>query len=526
MKMNLQGFLSDSRFRQNLVVLLWAILIALIASFPYIYGFLREDEIFGVYLGRSAVNSADTYIFLSHIESVKQGEILLPNLYSSDPRDAYFVKPIYIVLGLVARIFNLNSLLVFHVSRFILSVLLMFTIWVLLGLILFKFRDKFLALVLVSTSTGLGALLKDKLPASIDLWVPEANTFFSTTEAPHFIWSQIGILILMITLLKFHSTQKVILLVIGSVVSALVVLEHPYLIPFLLLFPTLFLIISSDNMRAFLINCTAVVALPFFVSLLLYISYQNSSGLSLYSKQVILLTPPVINLISGYGLLIPLAIYGIVKGKTSDSSKYLLIIWASYLLLLINMPLPFQRRLLEGLHLPIAISASLALIRWNLKTNFVKLLLIGILGFLSITNVYQIKYAIDDIASDTSDSYSHHIYKEDSEGLLWIRDNSQPQDLILANFYYSNIIPGITGRYVYNGHLFNTIDSRNKSILFDNFMGNFESEKRSKFLYANRINYIFLGKNDPYREFEDSLASEEFLEVIWGKNGVTLFKVL
>ena len=239
-----------------------------------------------------------------------------------------------------------------------------------------------------------------------------------------------------------------------------------------------------------------------------------------------MLTPPVINLISGYGLLIPLAIYGIVKGKTSDSSKYLLIIWASYLLLLINMPLPFQRRLLEGLHLPIAISASLALIGWNLKTNFVKLSLIGILGFLSITNVYQIKYAIDVIASDASESYSHHIYKRDLEGLLWIRDNSQPQDLILANFYYSNIIPGITGRYVYNGHIFNTVDSRNKSILFDNFMENFESEKRSKFLFANKINYIFLGKNDPYREFKDSLVGEEFLEVVWDKNDVTIFKVL
>lgn len=517
------GFLSESRFRQYLLVLFWAILISVAVSAPYLWGFLREDKVFGVYLGRSVVNSADTYIFLSHIESVKQGQILLPNLYNSYPRDAFFIKPIYILIGLVARIFDLNSLLIFHVSRFILSVLFFATLWVLIGLILSKFNEKFLAFVLVSTSSGLGFFLKEKLPLSVDLWVPEAITFFSNMEAPHFIWSQIGILILAIALLKFHATGKIIFLVIGSIFAALTVLEHPYLIPFLLLFPPLFLIISSDRMESFLKSCTAVVALPLLVAIFLFFQYQNSPGLSLYSKQVILPTPPVINVILGYGLLIPLAIYGIVKGKTSDSGKYLLIIWASLLVLLIYMPLSFQRRLLEGLHLPLAISASLALIGLSLKTNFGKLLLVGFLGFLSITNVYQIIYAIDVTASDTGDSYSHHIYQEDLEGLLWIRDNSDPQDLILANFYYSNIIPGITGRYVYNGHLFNTVDSRNKSVLYDQFIK--DKRQRKNFIDINKPRFIFFGKVDAYKTFKDSLVADGSFREVWSKNDVYILAV-
>lgn len=520
----MREFLSESLFRQHLLVLFWAVLISLVASVPYIYGFLRENKTPEVYLGRSIVNSADTYIFLSHIESVKQGEILLPNLYTSSPRDAFFIKPIYIFIGLIARIFNLNSLLIFHISRFFLSILFFGTLWVLVGFFFSRFKDRFLAMTLVSTSTGLGFLLKDKLPSSIDLWVPEANTFFSITEAPHFIWSQIGILIIVITLLKFRLTGKIVFLATGSVFSSLVVLEHPYLIPFLLLLPPLFLIISSNKLSDYLVNSSVAVALPLLFAVLLYIFFQNSSGLAQYSKQVVLSTPSILNVLSGYGLLIPLGVYGIIRGKIDDSAKYLLVIWFSILALSIYMPFSFQRRLLEGLHLPIAISAALALVGLSLKNNFAKLLLVGLLVFLSLGNIYMIEYSIREIRSDTGEEYSYHIYKGDLEGLLWIRDNSAKQDLILSNFYYSNIIPGITGRYVYSGHLFNTVDSKSKSALYDKFITGNKLQRKS-FIEANNPRFIFFGKVDPYKPFKDSLLADETFRLVWSKNDVYILEV-
>ena len=265
------------------------------------------------------------------------------------------------------------------------------------------------------------------------------------------------------------------------------------------------------------------MALPFLFAIFLYILYQNSDGLSQYNKQVILLTPPVLNVLAGYGILTPLAIYGIIKGKVEDSGRYLLILWAILLAILIYMPFPFQRRLLETFHLPIAISASLVFFNLNFKNIFSKFLLIIFLIILSAGNIYLTNFSIKTIASDTADSYSHHIYAQDMEGLLWVKENSSRDDMILANFYYSNIIPGITGRYVFSGHLYNTVDARDKTAQIERFMEGTKS-LRKEFVEKNKPKFIFLGKVDPYNSFRDSLIKDGFVPA-WEKDGVTILEV-
>src|SRR3989338_4111258 len=98
--------------------LLIAVLFAIISSIPYIYGYLARPQD-SYFLGRSVVNAADTYTHVANIISAKQGNIILPNLYSFEDKTPFIFRPTYYVLGLASRYFGVEPILSLHLGRFV-----------------------------------------------------------------------------------------------------------------------------------------------------------------------------------------------------------------------------------------------------------------------------------------------------------------------------------------------------------------------------------------------------------------------
>src|SRR3989338_9394706 len=226
--------------------LLIAVLFAIISSIPYIYGYLVRPQN-SYFLGRSVVNSADTYTHVANIISAKQGNIIVPNLYSFEDKTPFIFRPVYYVLGIISRYFGIEPILSLHLGR-IVGVLLF--VLILFRFLKFYFTDEKSRLVsglIILSSSGIGELVRDKFPASIDLWVPEANTFFMMLESPHFVYSQIFILLNIIYLLKYLQKYDHKSLFISSFFASILMIEHPYMVPFVLLLSLFILLFAPQK---------------------------------------------------------------------------------------------------------------------------------------------------------------------------------------------------------------------------------------------------------------------------------------
>lgn len=505
------------------------VLVAFIASSPYIYGALLKKEGL-VFLGRSVVNSADTYVYLSNIISAKEGNLILPNLYTTESKIPFEIRPIYFLLGFFARIFYLNPLLTYHLSRFILTIIFVLMLFKFIGIFFEDKKKSGLALMITLFSSGIGAFVQKWFPASIDLWVPEGNTFFSLLEAPHFISTQIFLMLSIYLFMKYKENNKKKYFYTSSFFAAGSILEYPYLVPLIFSFSAILILFFSHSKSLLIKLCNILqyFFLPIISFLIIYRVFSLSQSAQFWHSQNILPTPSIENLLYGYGILIPFALIGFLISDLNRKGNLSLLLWIVLTLILIYIPFSFQRRLLEGLHIPIAILASFGFFYLfkKIQSKFFKsIFALGLIIILPATNIYNLFKIINSYQKDTQNNYIHYLDKDEMAGMEWVAANSKVNEVILANQFYSNIIPGVTGRFVYHGHRFLTYKPELKLQLFNGFMQEEDEKVRREFLRKYSINYIYFGKNDPYNRFLGSIAKQKFLEKVWERNGVTIFKV-
>jgi hypothetical protein len=155
----------------------------------------------------------------------------------------------------------------------------------------------------------------------------------------------------------------------------------------------------------------------------------------------------------GFGLLIPMAAIGaVISWRDSRRPTALLVCWILTVLLLLYLPIPgatIQRRFLSGLHMPLALLSAFAIISviGRIRPRIMYgLAALGVLAILSITNVARItKDTINIINPDRAD-YPVYLDANNNQAIAWLKKHSQIDDVILANFWNSNIMAGLIAR--------------------------------------------------------------------------------
>ena len=196
--------------------------------------------------------------------------------------------------------------------------------------------------------------------------------------------------------------------------------------------------------------------------------------------------------------------------------------------ILIYSPFATQRRFLEGVHIPIAIFAGTGIFHFFklIKGSLLHILFVVILVMmLSITNVFNINKMIFAYSNKNPDRYIHYLNNADITAMKWLEINTVSGETILASFYYSNLIPGFTGKFVYNGHLYLSANSRQKMKLLDEFVTSSDDQFRKRFLLENGIDYIFIGTRDLPNINITDFINYSFLKEVFQQDGITIFKV-
>ena len=402
-----------------------------------------------------------------------------------------------------------------------------------------------LGFLLVSLSSGLGIFTissnwdTDYLYEHLgtDLWVTEGNTFLSLAHSPLFIISQILILIIFWWAIERLNKAKWPEVILYGLLTAFLGLVHPY--DLFIIFPVLgvwFLLKCVRLKKFFSFIFWKIFILGLIASLsFIYFYWLKTSNpaFSGWLVQNVTLSPKILNYFIGYGLLFVFYLFGIFKtAKSKNPYLFFLSVWSITCWFLIFIPFQFQRRLSNAWHLPITIIGLIGLYYLYNYFKSKKIWQSFILKYLAaqIIVILLISSMVFSIAAEIViilwDRYPVYLSNDIYQGLLWLKQNTNSQDVILSSAISGNMMPAFIGRTVYIGHGHQTADWYNKlysSELF--FFGNNAADpKKAAWLKEQRISYVFYGpKEKSLGNFNPS--SKDYLAPIYSSSDLVIYQV-
>lgn len=521
------------------------VLVLIFSNIYVFYGLFAPKE--GLtYLGRRVINSQDTYTYVAFIEQAKQGRILFENLYTTEPQTESLIRPSYYLLGRVASALDISSIAAYHLGRIIFSVAFCFVLYLFLGIFFKTYKRRLLAYTIIIATTGLGFLVGSLWSQVSDAWIPESNTFLSLQEAPHFILSQMLMLLTFLFILKGWSLagvnnkakRRIIYFILSFVSLFLLTFEHPYdllLCTGAILLSVIYIgLFQKINKRVFVISALGISAVCLLGLLYQYTETLRNPILNNWAAQS--KSPNPIDYILGYGVLIPFAVIGLERYLNKPKfSQILIVSWVGVTSILLYSPVFFQRRLSEGFHIPLGILGAEGLIIVAVFVSrlfipkvrkMVSYVFVGIVViFMCIGTVLGVQQDVETVKKDTIGAYYYYMLNDEIKAMDYLKHKTGEKDTVLSNWFYGNVIPGITGRRVYIGHKAQTNQFENKIATINKFLLNKNADEAYRFLTDNNITYLYLGGNDSILTYGFKPEKKPYLIKIYDEGQARIYKV-
>ncbi len=493
--------------------------LAAVTTLPYVVAALRAPgghEFSGVMTAYD-----DTFSYLAWMRQSANGHWLMCDLYASEPQACEFFLPLWAVLGAIARIAGAPPVWVFHGARLVALLLLLiaarsvalrvmksrrrvrFTLWMYamsggLGWLVFLWNN------------GKGLLNPSVISGSVDLNVPEAVAFRSGFAQVHFT---VGAALVALAInLVFSSllSGKINQAIAAGLLISLLSVVHPYLVVVVLGVVVVALALwPSINSREQEVKRAYVgaarVGFAFGVAAapgLAYLVYLNQSNelLREWLRVTDTFSPQPLEYAFGFGLVAALAIVGFkVLWRGRAPAGRLLLIWVIIHAALLYAPVSYQRRFVEGLQLPLCVTASVAVFWMMRKLRLARRVrsfaLIALVAMASLTNL---GFMIGQVAArgDASGRNDPRRYLPSDlvDALSWLAVNAEPDAVIFSSYLTGNIAPSITGLRVYLGHYGQTLRSAQKGERVMAFYTGRMSDEAARSLFSeHRVSYVIYG---------------------------------
>lgn len=482
-------------------------------------------------------NPQDGATYFSKIRQGMNGNWLFELRYTPEKHDPAGMFSFYLLLGHIARLLNFSPVVVFHLARLATS-LFMFTALYQLGAKVWqRIRPRRLFFFLASIGSGLGWLAiiffgaDDLAP---DLNVPEAFPLYAAYINPHFPLS-IGCLALLTSIILqvyrpgFEEAPTAenggLPVIVYSIILAII--QPPALVGIggaLMAF----ILISSYRQREIPwheIRWAAMILLPAFPVLLYYmLVFQTNDMFSRFNEQNITPSPNILLTLSGYGILLILAIPGIVRAVRRferDGDQFMLL-WLVVNIIAIYIPYSLQRRFLIGLIIPIVYFAVRSLEDYwfdHIKKGWQGVILILAFMLLIPSNIIVLGIPLYGAVANRESGADAGILlnKDYIEVYDWLADVGHKDEVALAATNTSLWLPARTDLRVVYGHPFETVPAEKR----ENQMKDFFSGRDCTTLFeADRLNfeisYVIYGplereiaaearEENPNADFQDCL---------------------
>ena len=484
--------------REIMFVLLWAVVVAAITMLPYARAVQLTPD--GHHFAGFIWGIDDSNAHLSWIRQAAEGRWLLRNQYTIRAQNPHFFNVFLVGLGKICAVTGLAPITIYHAARLAGSIFLLYAFYLLAAELTENRQTRVAALALASVSSGLGWIVYLQVrssgdPLAAEYWLhpidvaagwqaqPEAITFLSMLLNPLFVVAMA--LLCLVFRYGLRAAQQpglrstlvcgVLLLVLGNIHTYDIVVAYPVLL-------TWFAITAA---RGGLSWPQAISRYGLIVLLSLpaplwgaYTAHVDPAYRAKVMENPTLSASPV-NYAVGYGLVLLLAIIGAVyvlritrrplvqaKNPPLSPNLLLIVIWVVLGFVLLYLPVAFQRKVIEGLHLPLCILAAVGLIevltraaqRWLSAPVVIAVVVV----MTAPSNIFFAADCLEHVSVNNLDLLRYLVppaYLTDDEmaSLRWLRDNASEADVVLSSSLIGNHIPPHAPCTVVAGHWAETL---------------------------------------------------------------------
>lgn len=539
--MNLSTLLKSISRREWVVVGCITLGVILITGAPFLYGYLSRPA-GAVFTGLHHMAPGDTNVFLSMIEQVKQGDNVFINLYTSEPQARLLVNPLWLSVGLLAKWFHLGNLLALHVARSFWIAAFIGVLYVFLAYFFNSEKRRRWALVLVLFASGVGVFLNPFLfdvhniyEHPTDIWVSESITFLTLLHSPHLIASLTLIVLAFLLMLLAFDTDRLRYSVGAGITCFFLFWFHPFNAPTIYVVLGTYLVLLWLSQRRIvwsqLKHYLALAAIPIPSVLYLYLIERSDWVIRNWSAQNILPSPSVPMYLYGYGFILLFALVGVYRAlRTPTKTNLFLLAWAIASAALVYAPVAFQRRMSEGLHIPLALLAFIGIaqcIEWLRRRQAASLgvhaFLMFLVIFLPLTNIQILGQ--DFYLFNSKKTLPYYLNDGEVAGMRWLREHLDKREVVFSSYYMGNYIPAYSGRIVWIGHGPQTIDLPDKFTKQEWFWRSDDELAAKEALLRNgNVSYLWYGRKEKELGTFDP-ATKPFLALAFRNNDVSIYRL-
>ncbi|MBI3910641.1 MAG: hypothetical protein HY320_06880 [Armatimonadetes bacterium] len=474
-------------------------------------------------------NFDDHAVYFAWMRQAHDGAFFFRNLFTNAPQTGLYSHLYFWLLGLLARLTGLSLPMVYHLGRLVSGLVALLLVYRLAAFLTDRPAYRRLMWLTVATSAGFGWLVmgdKVDLHQPVDTWQPEAFTFLSLYTNGLFTVSMALMLAVVVGLLRAEERRQARYAIAAGLAGLALADIHTYDVITLGAVWGAYLVARAVRDRGLpraALGYAALaggIALPAIAWMLYFFARE---GVFRQRVQVPTPTPGFHLYLAGYGLLWILALLGILWSRkrsgregsdpapgapSFSNAALLLVVWLAVGSAVPYIPVAFQRKLVQGLHFPLALWAGLGLglllDRRRAPANkpcagreSARALAALCLAVMALTSV---RFMARDVIAATEQNLSstgvHPVYwpAEELRVMRWM-SNHLPRDAVIWCLPVSGaLIPAVAGRTVYAGHWGETPDFPEKMReAIAAFSGRTPTTLLRDYLRSRGITHIYTG---------------------------------
>ena len=524
-----------------------------VAFAPYALGYLMEAS--GWEFAGVVMNFEDAHGYLAKMRQGAEGSLVYQIPFTSEDHEGAFVGGFFLALGWICALTGLPVMWMWHLSRVVFGFLLLLSAYVFISLFLEDRKQRLVAYMLVCFSAGFGwlVLLTGRFSILgfdlIDFKMPEAHVFFTILTFPHFA-AGAGLLLAIFTMaMLFHTARRWKYAVAAGAASFLLAIVHPYNL--LIVAGTLgiwLLVIARKEGRLPLrelggVALMGLMAAPVFVYYL-YV-FATNPAFGAWATQAGSPSPHPLHYLIAYGPLLMLALPAMVEqARREDANGLLPLVWVMVVALLLYAPLKQQRRMVEGVHVPLSILAAAGLYSYYLprlerSSTLRKLVTLRersysprrfrnfVVFLVLVVAVPSNLYILASLAATAvQQPYPFFHEQAENEAINWLGEQTEPLDTVLAAYGTGSYIPARINHRVFAGYWAETAHFDAKLEMVDRFFQEGTPDTwRGQLLQEYAITYIFYGPREAaLGDFNP--AESAYLSPVFANELVTIYRAL
>jgi hypothetical protein len=490
----------------------WGIAIFVVTLLPYLYAYATQPP--GKVFNGFFFIADDAATYISKMREGAEGAWGWTDRYVTTPNpQPVFLFMFYILWGKVAAVLNISLFAAYHLARLSGAIALVYAARALAAVVLPP-ASRRLAVVLTLVGSGAGylllmlasvaghdSLLGSKLEA-LDLHLPELSALYSVIAIPHFAWAAALVAISLVQLIAVGRAVDDRGRLGAALLAALSLLALCFIHP-QMLFVLAALAFALLLLRRPQASTWVMTALPFVVCVPLlayFLAVLNGDAVIVeWSKQWKHQAPGFISLLFSLGVPLALALYAVARGAHRGRPELaLMVAWLVLVVALLYIPNPvnIQRRLIDGLYMPVGMlaAAGIGLLGERLKTLGRRRLEFSLVSISAVSSLLVVAIAFRFAAARDPMIY---IDRGEVDAFHYLGDHrgTGTPPGVLCEAVTGLEIPAWAGDRVYTGHYSETIDYIARAELARHAI-RAGDPGLGAFMTANNAAYLLVGPNE------------------------------